>query len=66
MKCGHVRARFIVETVSSLRESLKAIGSQLLITNESPEVFIPRLISEEGKTTIAFQEEVCSEEREVE
>jgi len=44
LKCGLVRARFIRETVINLRQKLQALGSQLLVTQEKPEVFLPKLI----------------------
>jgi deoxyribodipyrimidine photo-lyase len=44
MKCGLVRARFIRETVINLREKLQGIGSQLLLTQEKPEIFLPKIL----------------------
>lgn len=43
-KTGLIRARFQIETVENLRKSLRNIGSDLLISNEKPEDFIPKLL----------------------
>ena len=49
-----------------MRNSLEKIGSGLLVTNEKPEDFIPKLVLKEGQNTLLYQEEVCSEELKVE
>lgn len=53
-KCGAIRARFLHETVVNLRKNLEAIGSQLLVTTERPEDFLPKLIDANADNAIVF------------
>lgn len=39
-----------METVKELREELDKIGSKLILTNETPEAFIPKLVLSDVKT----------------
>ena len=64
LKCGLIRARFILETVQNLRKNLEAINSKLLVSIEKPEEFLPKLIND--STTLIYQQEICSEELDVE
>ena len=62
-KCGPYRLKFLIEGVQTLRKNLIKIGSQLLVTNELPEVFLQTIISQTpSRYTIIFQKEVCPEE----
>ena len=66
-KTGLLRSRFQVETVKEMREQLAKIGSKLVLTNETPEEFIPKLVLSDANThnIIVYQQEICSEELEV-
>ncbi len=66
LKCGIVRARFIRETVMNLREKLQGLGSNLLLTQEKPEVFLPKLLRPGSQNALVYQQEVCKEEVDVE
>lgn len=61
-----MRARFQIESVLELRKNLKSIGSELLLTNEKPEDFIPKLLSKDMENIIVYQKEICWEELKVE
>jgi len=39
-----------VEAVKEMREQLDKIGSKLVLTNETPEDFIPKLVLSDAKT----------------
>jgi deoxyribodipyrimidine photo-lyase len=65
-KCGAVRARFMLETVSDLRKSFQAIGSNLLVTNSKPEEYLPTLLDVKAQNHVLFTEEVTKEELEIE
>ena len=54
LKCGPVRARFLRESVISMREKLEGIGSQLLVTTEKPEEFIPKLVKADAENTLVY------------
>ena len=43
VKTGPIHAKFIIESVAVLRESLRAIGSDLLIGIGEPAALLPRL-----------------------
>lgn len=61
-KTGLIRSRFIMESVNTLRQNLKNINSNLLVSLEKPEEFIPKLINKEGSNTVVYQQEICYEE----
>jgi len=67
-KIGLIRAKFHLEAVSELRQSLSAIGSNLIVSSEIPETFIPKLLVDDKDThnIIVYQSEICSEELTVE
>jgi len=68
-KCGLFRTKFNIETADQFRNSLQAVGSDLYLAHEKPEDFILRLVYDESpkvKTTIVYQQEICSEEIRVE
>ena len=55
----------MIESVAVLRQKLEALGSGLLVTRESPEEFLIKVIGP-GKTTVVYQQEICDEEQRVE
>jgi deoxyribodipyrimidine photo-lyase len=65
-KTGIWRARFQLESVSHFRQSLKGIGSGLLITNEKPEDFLSKLIKPGLQNTIVYSQESMDEEIQIE
>jgi deoxyribodipyrimidine photo-lyase len=68
IKCGPRRAKFALESVTDLRQSLEKKGSKLLVSTEKPELLFKKLLqNREGSrlntpTKLVYQEEVCSEE----
>ncbi|KAL3915463.1 MAG: hypothetical protein SGILL_005642 [Bacillariaceae sp.] len=68
MKCGPRRAKFIIESVKDLRESLEKKGTKLLVSTQKPEDFCTKIMmNTDGskidlRTKLVYQEEVCSEE----
>jgi len=62
LKTGNIRAKFILESVESLRNSLKQIGGNLLIANGQPEEIIPSLVEEYEITEVYHHREVAKEE----
>uniref|UniRef100_A0A7N0TB22 Cryptochrome DASH n=1 Tax=Kalanchoe fedtschenkoi TaxID=63787 RepID=A0A7N0TB22_KALFE len=65
-KTGALRARFLIETLSDLKENLRKQGLDLLIRNGKPEDVIPSLVEKFGAHTVYAHKETCSEELEVE
>ena len=66
MKCGPRRAKFVIESVADLRQSLEKRGSKLLVSTEKPETFFSRILKDANSKTsskLVYQEEVCSEEK---
>ncbi|MBD2102586.1 DASH family cryptochrome [Leptolyngbya sp. FACHB-261] len=61
-KTGPFRAQFLLESVADLRQSLQALGSDLVVRCALPEVAIPQLAQELGVQEVYAQEEVTSEE----
>jgi deoxyribodipyrimidine photo-lyase len=64
IKTGLVRSRFQIQAVKELRKSLQKIGSNLVVTKEKPEEFIPKLMAADANINniIVYQQEICSEE----
>jgi deoxyribodipyrimidine photo-lyase len=68
IKCGPRRAKFALESVADLRQSLEMKGSKLLVSTEKPEIFFKKLLQNRDgsrlktRTELVYQEEVCSEE----
>eukprot|EP00536_Pseudo-nitzschia_multiseries_P005546 jgi/Psemu1/190760/e_gw1.104.112.1 len=68
IKCGPRRAKFVIESVVDLRQSLEKRGSKLLVSNERPEAFFAKLLKDsnsKSSTKLVYQDEVCSEEKSV-
>jgi DNA photolyase len=70
IKCGPRRAKFALESVADLRQSLEQKGSKLLVSTEKPEDLFQKLLQNPAdgsrisaaRTKLVYQEEVCSEE----
>ncbi|WP_316804734.1 DASH family cryptochrome [Pedobacter nototheniae] len=62
LKTGNIRAKFILESVEALRNSLKQIGGNLLIAEGQPEDIIPQLVQEYEITEVYHHREVAEEE----
>lgn len=63
-KTGALRARFQLESVLNLRESLRSIGSDLYVAYGQPEAVLPLFVSptDPKGTSILCQEHGASEE----
>ncbi len=62
LKTGNIRAQFILESVSGLRNALKQIGGNLLIAEGKPEDIVPQLVQEYEITEVYHHREVAREE----
>ena len=56
----------MIETVRNLRQNLQKIGSNLIVSMEKPEQFIPKLFDKHNENIVVYQQEICSEEIKVE
>jgi deoxyribodipyrimidine photo-lyase len=71
LKCGPRRAKFVLESVQDLRQSLEEKGSKLVLVSERPEDFFARVLGElkespsSSRTKLIYQEEPCAEETKV-
>lgn len=65
-KTGAFRAQFLLESVADLRQSLQALGSDLVVRLGQPEVVIPALVKELAIEAVAWHEDVAAEELTVE
>ena len=65
-KTGLIRAKFQLETAESLRSELQKIGNNLLVSKETPEMFLPQLLNSDFHNILVYQKETCYEEVEVE
>ncbi|MGJ3254314.1 MAG: DASH family cryptochrome [Elainellaceae cyanobacterium] len=65
-KTGAYRAQFLLESVENLRQSLRSLGSDLIIRMGMPEAVIPQLVQELEISTVYYSSEVTSEELTVE
>ena len=68
LKCGPRRAKFVLESVADLRQSLESKGCKLIIAYARPEEFFAKLLEEmkDCRTKVVYQDEVCPEERAIE
>lgn len=64
-KTEKFRAKFLIESVTALRESLEKLNIPLLVYYQNPEDSIPEIISQNDITAVYFQEEWTSEELEI-
>ena len=62
IKTGSVRAKFLIESVSGLRQSLQSLGGNLLIVNGKPEEVLPDLVAKYEIAEVYHHREVASEE----
>ncbi len=65
-KTGPFRTRFLLESIRDLRNSLRAIGADLIIRRGKPEEVLPTLVKQHGIDAIYTHKEITAEEREVE
>ena len=65
-KTGPHRALFLLESLESLRRSLRERGSDLVVRRGKPEDVIPELVHAHDAEAVHFHEEAMSEETDVE
>jgi deoxyribodipyrimidine photo-lyase len=61
-KTGPIRAQFIVESVADLKQTLQALGGNLITLIGKPEEQIPKLALQYGVNEVYHHREVASEE----
>lgn len=61
-KTGVTRTKFLIESVASLQQSLKAMGGNLLVLQGNPEEVLPALVVKHDITEVYHHREVASEE----
>lgn len=64
-KTGSHRANFLIQSIQSLRTSLKSIQGNLVVLQGKPEEELIKVAEETGAKAIFFSKEVTSEERNV-
>ena len=64
-KTEKFRAKFLLETVTELKDNLEKMNISLLVYHEKPEDCIPKMVIENEIDTIYFQEEWTTEEMKV-
>eukprot|EP00981_Chlorochromonas_danica_P013499 scaffold6401_cov164-Ochromonas_danica.AAC.8 len=66
-KTAHHRANFLIQAVDDLKRSLQAVGSDLVVSWQKPEVAIPGLCTAERQPVMVYvAQEVAQEEVDVE
>ncbi|TRT80083.1 MAG: cryptochrome DASH, partial [Microcystis aeruginosa Ma_AC_P_19900807_S299] len=65
-KTGKFRAKFLLESVANLRQSLESLGGNLIIRRGKPEELIPQLVQELQIAKVYYHQEVTAEELAVE
>lgn len=65
-KTGAFRAQFLLESVADLRQSLRSLGSDLIVRQGQPETVIPQLVREWNITAVHYHQEATAEELAVE
>ncbi|MDX2099197.1 MAG: DASH family cryptochrome [Leptolyngbyaceae cyanobacterium bins.59] len=65
-KTGAFRAQFLLESLADLRQSLRALGSNLILRQGFPEAILPDLAKGLEVTAVYYYREVTAEERNVE
>lgn len=65
-KTGAFRAQFLLEAVADLRNSLRSLGSDLVIRKGHPETLIPALVKQLDISAVYFHQEATAEETAVE
>lgn len=61
-KTGAFRTQFLLESVADLRQSLRSLGSDLIVRSGKPEVVIPDLAQHLEVSAVHYSREVTSEE----
>ena len=64
-KTAKFRAKFLIESVTALKENLEQFNISLLVYHQKPEGCIPEIIAQNEISSVYFQEEWTSEEMEV-
>lgn len=64
-KTGSLRARFLIESVADLRNSLKRLGGELIVRTGNPAEIIPQLAAEYMVNEVYHHREVANEETEI-
>ncbi len=65
-KTGSYRAQFLLESVENLRNNLRSIGSDLLVSMDKPEDIIPKLAATQTTCDVVVHGEVTWEESQTE
>lgn len=65
-KTGKYRAKFLIESVADLRESLQKLGTDLIVRKGIPEQIIPDIAKQYNVTEFYFSQEATEEEIKVE
>ncbi|MEO6980710.1 MAG: DASH family cryptochrome [Mucilaginibacter sp.] len=64
-KTGNIRARFLLESVASLRKNLQELGGELIIRIGNPAEILPQLADEYQVNEVYHHREVAHEETEI-
>jgi len=64
-KTGALRAKFLLESVASLRESLKQLGGELIIKTGKPEDILPEICNTYEVSEVYHHREVASMETDI-
>ncbi|MES3016423.1 MAG: DASH family cryptochrome, partial [Bacteroidota bacterium] len=64
-KTGAIRAKFLIECVADLQQSLQKLGADLIIRYGKPEDILPELVSKYEVSEVYHHREVASEETRV-
>lgn len=65
-KTGAFRAQFLLESLADLRQSLRSLGSDLILRHGTPETILPNLAKQLQVSAVHYYREVTSEELAVE
>jgi deoxyribodipyrimidine photo-lyase len=65
-KTGAFRAKFLIESVTNLRESLRSLNSDLIVRVGHPDQVLPKLVQQLGIGAVYYHAEVTTEEKTVE
>ncbi|GGW82138.1 DASH family cryptochrome [Salegentibacter mishustinae] len=64
-KTGKFRAKFLIETVTELKENLASLNIPLFIYQEKPEDYLPKFLQEYNISNVYLQKEWTSEEQKI-
>ncbi len=64
-KTEKFRTKFLIESVTALKQNLGKLNIPLLVYHQKPEDIIPEIIAQNEISSVYFQEEWTSEEMEV-